>query len=143
MFNKARKGYLTVAQRASYARYFLAWARAGCVGDLTPPAPADEPGTDGYEDCCRVCQKMHVPLKQMRGVSLKQRGVLLTCERSGCTAAYHPHCLGLAGPPAGRWRCPGCVYTPGRAPRQNAPVPAPAAVNLLAGLSDEEDSEDE
>ena len=133
----------TVAQRASYARYFLAWGRAGCVGDLTPPAPADEPGTDGYEDCCRVCQLRHVALKQMRGVPLKQRGVLLSCERPSCTAAYHPHCLGLAGPPAGRWQCPGCVYTPGRAPRKNAPILAQAGVNLLAGLSDEEDSEAE
>jgi hypothetical protein len=128
----------TDAQRAAYFRYFVANAEAGTAGDLPPPPPADEPGADGFEDCCRACQKMRAAKKAMPGKTDEERGLLLTCERSGCTAAYHPVCVGLASVPAGRWVCPGCVYAPGVAPRAVAPPSAPAPLFLFADDSDDE-----
>ena len=128
----------TVAQCASYFRYFMANARAGTASDLAPPPPADEPGADGYEDCCRGCRKRHVPAKDAPGVPKPARGLLLTCERDSCTAAYHPLCLGLSGVPKGLWVCPGCTFAPGKAPRAVASPDDPAPANLLADMSDDE-----
>jgi hypothetical protein len=128
----------TVAQCAAYFRYFMANAHAGTAADLLPPPPADEPGTDGFEDCCRGCRKRHVSTKAVPGVPKDVRGLLLTCERSGCTAAYHPLCLGLSGVPRGRWQCPGCTYAPGKAPRAVAAPGSREPENLLADMSDDE-----
>jgi hypothetical protein len=66
------------------------------------------------------------------------RGMLLTCECSGCTSAYHPLCLGLSGVPRGRWQCPGCTYAPGKAPRAVAAPGDREPENLLADMSDDE-----
>jgi len=128
----------TVAQRASYFRYFMANVRAATAVGLAPPGPADEPGADGFEDRCRACARTRVSAKAAPHATATARGLLLTCERRGCTAAYHPTCLGLAGVPAGRWVCPGCTHAPGVAPRAVAVPSGPARENLLADLTDDE-----
>jgi hypothetical protein len=128
----------TPAHRASYFRYFLANARAGTVAGLLPPPAVRAAGADGYEDFCRGCQHARVTPKEMPGASEQKRGELLKCDRTGCTAAYHPHCLGLSRVPAGRWLCPGCAYTPGVAAHPVARPGDPEPENLLAGLEDDE-----
>lgn len=128
----------TKAQCAAYARYFLANARAGTVAGLRPPPPADQPGADGYEDLCRMCRCGRVSAKALPQASAAERGHLLACSSSGCTAVCHPVCVGLASVPAGRWLCPGCTYAPGVAPHPVLAAGAAAPVNLLADLSDSE-----
>ena len=89
-------------------------------------------------DFCRACAHTRVSPKAAPGIPATARGLLLTCERSGCTAAYHPLCLGLNAPPPGRWVCPGCTHAPGVAPRAVAAPAGRTLENLLADLSDDE-----
>jgi hypothetical protein len=81
---------------------------------------------------------MYVSTKAAPGVPKLARGMLLTCERAGCTAAYHPLCLGLSGAPKGRWVCPGCTHAPGKAPRAVAAPARREPENLLADMTDDE-----
>ncbi len=128
----------TKAQRATYFRYFMANARAGTAAGLLAPPAASPPGADGVEDFCRACQHGHVPLKKWRSATKAARGELMACDHPGCTAAYHPFCLGLPGAPAGRWVCPGCTFAPGVAAHPVARPGDPEPENLLAGLEDDE-----
>jgi transposase len=114
---------------ASYCGWWLAHVALGAsmVPSTPPPGPAGPCGGDGYENTCRTCgtgeTKAH------------PAGTLLLCDADGCTAAWHTKCLGIKSVPPGRWECPCCVHTPGKACMPQWPAVAPRKGSKAAKLA--------
>jgi hypothetical protein len=81
----------TNAQRRSYYRYFMANVQAGTASDLAPPPARDAPGQDGFEDCCRACQMMHVAITGLAATASPRviNGVITAQGARRCNGAHN------------------------------------------------------
>ena len=90
----------SAATAETYNVYFWLHHHLELHAGLPPPFTRRVDAADGSERECRLC-------KPTTKASMARNKDAVCCDT--CPGLYHYECLGLAGPPAGAWKCSACV----------------------------------